>query len=441
MAKAVKVLMLVENLSAPADPRIWREARALKEQGFQVCIISPKGETRDQEKYACIDGIHIYRYRLSTTINKSTDYIKEYATAMCMTLWLSLVVLFRHGFDVIHAANPPDTFFALGLFYRLFGKKYIFDQHDLAPEMFHIKFQDRMKPLYRLLQAFERFSYRTAHLVITTNESQRNMAIERGGCASEKVIVVRNGPDISRFKASEPEPKLKGGRDFLLAYIGVMGVQDGVEYVLQALDELVNKRGRRDVGLVLMGDGDQLPVLKKLARDLKLDPYTNFAGWVAIKDMLRYLTVADIGLSPDPSNELNDRSTMLKTLEYMAMGKPVVAFDLPETHYSAQDAALYATPNRVEEFADHIETLLAHQELREAMGEVGRKRVEEVLCWDHTKLKLWQAYAMLFPGSIVLPDLAERSTAQQTAEEEQSVQIGRENSDVANGTITVTAAK
>jgi glycosyltransferase involved in cell wall biosynthesis len=318
--------MLVENLSVPADPRVWREARALCQAGFQVCIISPRGDGRDQEAYTRIDGIHIYRYKIATAINSCSNYIKEYATVLLMTFWLSLVVWFCHDFDVIHAANPPDIFFALGLFYRLFGKKYIFDQHDLAPEMFHIKFKNRMKPLYLLLSFLERCSYRAAHLVITTNESQKCNAIERGHCPAHKVVVVRNGPDITRRISVEQKPALQKNRRYLLAYLGVISVQDGVEYALYTLDELVHRHGRHDVALVLMGDGDQLPALKRLAYNLHLEEYVHFTGWVASEDMLHYLSAADIGLSPDPSNELNDRSTMLKTMEYMAMGKPVVAW-------------------------------------------------------------------------------------------------------------------
>ncbi|GAC1468097.1 MAG: glycosyltransferase family 4 protein [Ktedonobacteraceae bacterium] len=387
--------MLVENMSAPADPRVWREAQTLHQQGYRVTIICPRGETHDLEAHAYIDGIHIYRYHLNTKIQRSTDYIKEYASAMLNTLGLSLKVWLRHGFDVIHAANPPDTFFAIGLLYRLLGKKFIFDQHDLAPEMFRVKFQDRMQPLYKLLRFCQYCSYRTAHIVITTNESQKRNAIQ-AGCPVEKIFVVRNGPDETRFNTVAPEPELKRGHMYLLAYIGVMGVQDGVDYVLYALNELINKRGRQDVGLVLMGDGEQFQALQNLTRDLNLDDYVHFAGWVGKKDLLRYLSVTDIGLSPDPSNTLNDRSTMLKTMEYMAMGRPIVAFDLPETRYSAQEAALYATPNRIEDFADKVELLLHDEALRAKMGAFGRKRIEEELSWNQTRKHLIRAYETLF---------------------------------------------
>jgi glycosyltransferase involved in cell wall biosynthesis len=411
MPKKHKVLMLVENMSVPADPRVWHEACTLYQSGYHVSVICPKGQSRNREPYICLDGIHIYRYDVPASTNKSSDYIKEFAVAMLRTLGLSYVVWRQQGFDVIHAANPPDLFFTIGLLYRLLGKKYIFDQHDLAPEVFRAKFQGRMKPLYHLLQFFELASYQIANAVITTNESQKQMALNRGHCPPDKVYIVRNGPDIDTFKVMQPEPELKRGKRYLLAYIGVMGAQDGVDIALTVLHDLVHKRGRQDVGLVLMGTGEQEAELQALAHNLNLDDYVNFTGWLDRKDLLRYLTVTDIGISPDPSNALNDCCTMLKTMEYMAMGKPVVAFDLPETHYSAQDAALYATPNRCTEFADKIEILLDNAELRQQMGASGRKRIEEELCWERTKINLWRAYQRLFPDQpSMLPEVEAKET-------------------------------
>lgn len=408
-----KVLLLVENLSVPADPRVWREAQTLIQHNYEVSVICPRGDKRDLEAYSYLDGVHIYRYPLNTEVTRATDYIREYLTAMLRTLGLTFTVWRRHGFDVIHAANPPDTFFLIGRFYQCFGKKYIFDQHDLAPEMFHIKFNDRMKPLYRALKFFEYLSYRTADIVITTNESQKLNAIHRGRCAADKVVVVRNGPDHVQLHTVPRDLELKMGHPYLLAYIGVMGLQDGVDYVLYALNELINKRGRQDIGLVLMGDGDQLTHLKQLTEDLLLNEYVHFAGWVGKQELLRYLSVSDIGLSPDPSNQLNDHSTMLKTMEYMAMGLPIVAFDLLETRYSAQDAALYATSNNIEEYANNIELLLADNELRLKMGAYGRQRVEEELSWLQTRQHLIRAYEKLFgPAPLVDPTQRLKSSLQ-----------------------------
>jgi glycosyltransferase involved in cell wall biosynthesis len=312
-------------------------------------------------------------------------------------------VWFRHGFDIIHAANPPDIFFLVGLFYRFFGKKFIFDLHDLSPEMFKVKFGGRMKVLHKLLLLLERCSIRTAHLVITTNLSQKRFAIERGGCHAKRVLVVRNGPDLRRIRLVPPEPALKQGRRYLLVYVGAMEIQDGIEYALYAMHDLVHKRGRKDVALVLMGDGGHAPALRALAHQLGLDEYVTFLGWTLIEDIVRYLSVADVALSPDPQNGFNEYCTMIKTMEYMAMGIPAVAFDLAETRFSAQEAALYATPNQVEDFTDKIEILLADEALRASMGRLGRTRVEETLNWEHNRQQLLLAYQKLFPGRFEEP--------------------------------------
>jgi glycosyltransferase involved in cell wall biosynthesis len=399
MAKVNKILMLVENISVPLDSRVWPEAKALRDAGFQVSIICPKGVGRDEESFICLEDISIYRYQLPAIGNKYIAYLGEYGFSFVITFLLSLKVLFRRGFDIIHAANPPDMFFLIGLFYRFLGKKYIFDQHDLAPEIFKVKFNGRMKLLYKLQLFLETRSYRTSHLVITSNLSQKKRAIEHGGCHTGKVFVVRNGPNSKQMELAPPEAELKSGRRYLLAYVGFMSSQDGVEYALHALQDLVYERGRQDISLVLMGDGDSAPMLRSLAHELKLDDYVNFTGWIERKDVQRYLSVADVGVTPDPQNGLNENSTMLKTMEYMAMGKPVVSFDLQEARFSAQDAALYAIPNQVEDFADKIETLLDNEELRRKMGEVGRKRIKEELGWEHSKMNLLQAYEAIFPNS------------------------------------------
>jgi len=399
MTKVHKVLMLVENVPAPLDRRVWPEALALREQGFQVSVISPKGPTQYRESHTCIDGIHIYRYSVPQVGPKYIAYFVEYGVSLLMMFCLSLKVWFRHGFDVIHTSNPPDIFFVIGLFYRLFGKKFVFDQHDLAPELFKVMSKGRMKTIYRLMLFLERCTYRTAHLVIVANESFKHIAVKRGGCPASKVFVVRNGPNLKHMKPVTPEPELKRGYRYLLAYVGWMAVQDGIDYTLYALHELVHKRDRQDVSLVLMGDGDYAPELRRLIKELQLEEHVNFLGWTESEDILRYLTVADIGLSPDPQNGLNEHCTMIKTMEYMAMSKPVVAFDLAETHFSAQDAALYAKPNVVEDFADKIEMLLDDEELRHRMGAIGLKRIKEELSWEQSIKNLRLAYETLFSVS------------------------------------------
>ncbi len=395
MPKLPKVLMLVQNLPAPADPRVWAEATTLRDAGFKVSIICPKGRTH-QEARTRIDEIFIYRYRMPAHAGGFKGYCLEYCISLLMTFWLSLEVLLRQGFDVIHAANPPDLFFILGIFYRLFGKKYIFDQHDPVPEMFRAKFQRNTVWIQKSLFFLESCNYQTADLVITSNLSQKRFAIERGGCSPQRVFVVRNGPDLSRMRPVPPEPELKAGRRYLLAYVGIMGMQDGIENTLYALHHLVYERGRQDVLLVLLGDGDCVPSLRALVHTLHLENFVNFAGWVDPEGIPRYLSTADVGLVPDPQNGMNEFCTMVKTMEYMAIGKPIVAFDLAETRFSAQEAALYAVPNQVEDFAQKIETLLDDEDARHRMGAIGLRRIRKELSWENSKEHLLAAYKMLF---------------------------------------------
>ena len=398
MKKKPKVLMLVENVSVPGDPRVWAEAMTLRDAGVLVSIICPNGRTQ-QEAYSCLEGIHIYRYKQPVQGTGIKGYYAEYSRAFLMTLLLSFKVLFQRGFDVLHAANPPDFFFVIGLFYRLLGKKFVFDQHDPAPELFLAKFKGRSGRfmfLQKLLFFCEYCSYRTAHLVIASNLSQKRFALERGHAPGYKVFVVRNGPDLQRMRLVEPDLTLKMGKRYLLAYEGVMGKQDGVEYALYALSHLVYELGREDITLILVGDGDQQRALRDLAGDLRLDDYVNFVGWVAPEDVSYYLSAADLGIVPDPQNGMNEFCTIIKTMEFMALGKPIVAFDLAETRISAQEAALYAVPNRVEDFAEKITILLDDEETRHRMGSIGRKRIEEELSWEYSKRRHLAAYRKLF---------------------------------------------
>lgn len=412
---APKVLMLVENRPAPDDARVWPEALALRDRGFQVSVISPKGAEAYRETHSCIDGIHIYRYDLPTG-DSATAYIAEYAIALVKTFGLSLWVWLRRGFDVVHTANPPDIFFTVGWFYRLFGKRFVFDQHDLSPELFEVLFIEGRVPrksaelLHKLLLCCEWCSYRAANLVIVTNQSIGRIAARRGGCSAQKVAVVRNGPDLRHMQPVAPDPQLKMGRRHLLAYLGVMGAQDGVAYAVHALESLVHRRGRRDVAMVLMGDGAQAPALRALVHELALEEYVRFTGWLPHDDIVRYLSVSDIGLSPDPHNVLNDASTMIKTMEYMALGKPLVAFDLTETRVTAQEAGLYATPNLAEDFANKIEALLDDEALRLRMGALGRKRIEDVLSWDHSTEHLLCAYERLLGRDMSTGHVASEAT-------------------------------
>jgi glycosyltransferase involved in cell wall biosynthesis len=415
--------MIIENDVAPLDTRVWGEAVALRDHGLQVSIICPKGAVgrsifeRYRAPYECREGIHIYRYERPDG-GTSAAYMREYLVALLNTLRLSLTVLVRHGFDVLHVANPPDIFFPMGWFYHLLGKKFVFDQHDLAPEVFQELFARRAhgrsaRLLLKLLYVCERYSYQTADLVIAANESFRRIAIERGSCLPHKVSVVRNACALPQARCPTAAHELKLGRRYLLAYVGVMGVQDGVEYALNALHKLVYARGRRDVTLALIGDGDNVPALRALARAWGLDRYVTFTGWMAGQDVAQSLASADVGLSPEPRNALNERSTMMKIMDYMTMGLPVVAFDLAETRFSAQDAALYASPNSVDDFANKIELLLNSEALRLRMGTAGRMRSQGPLSWERSREQLLRAYDNLLPNVAprrhpALPHVVER---------------------------------
>lgn len=393
-----KVLMVVENRPVPTDVRVWAEARALRELGLEVSIICPGGSLAGSTTHVCLQGIHIYYYRLPGYANHCLAYLLEYTLSLVQTWWLSLRVLHRHGFDVIHAANPPDMFFCLHWFYLLLGKRFVFDQHDLAPEVFQAKFGKRRAYLPSILRWMEKCSYRSSTCIITTNESQYRRAIGRGQCDPRQVFIVRNGPQRERLQPVPAEQELKRGRPYLLVYLGGMESQDGVEYALYTLHTLIYLHGRRDVSLALLGNGGYLPRLKQLARDLHIEAFTHFTGWVDAPEITRYLCAADIGLCPDPLNGLNEYCTTLKSMEYMALGLPIVAFDLVETRYTCQEAALYATPNSVPDFTNQVARLLEEPETRHAMGKRGRALIEERWSWEYSKQQLWHAYISLFPA-------------------------------------------
>jgi len=277
-------------------------------------------------------------------------------------------ILFSEGFDVIHACNPPDTFFLLAAFYKLRGKKFVFDQHDLCPEVYRARFgSPRSNLLLKGLSLLEKLSYKTANLVIATNESYKRIALERGKVREENIFVVRTGPDSEKLKQLESEPELKRGRKYMVCYLGVMGPQDGVDYFLRAAEIITKNHERNDILFVLIGGGDSFNELKRLSIELGLQEHTLFTGRISDSELVRYLSTADVCVGPDPKNELNDNSTMNKIMEYMAMGKPIVSFDLKETRFSAGDAALYAWPNDTEDFSNKILELLGDENKRKEM--------------------------------------------------------------------------
>ena len=397
MALRGSVLHVSENLTLPFDRRVWMELTALRAAGLEVSAICPTGETH-AAPYEVIDGIHIWRYPAPPVASGFLSYVWEFLYCWLWTAWLSLVVLARRGFDVIHAANPPDTFWALALPYKLFGKHYVFDHHDLCPELYVARFgEHRAGNLpHRALRALEWAQFRTADLVISTNESYRQVALTRGRVPPDRVLVVRSGPSRERFATVRAvDPALKRGRCYLVAYLGVMAPQDGVDHLLRAAQVLVHERGRRDITFTLMGAGDSFEGLKALARELKLDEYVVFTGRIPDAEVEVTLATADVCVSPDPLNPLNDVSTMNKVLEYMACGRPVVAFDLREHRFSAGEGASYARPNSDEDLADHIARLLDDPEQRARMGTYNRQRFLDRMAWEHNAGELIRAYERL----------------------------------------------
>ncbi|HEX5393787.1 MAG TPA: glycosyltransferase family 4 protein [Rhodocyclaceae bacterium] len=390
------MLILVENLPSPFDRRVWQEATTLRDAGYVVSIICPTGKGYES-RHEVIDDIEIHRYKLPVEASGARGYVVEYTVAMTHTFGLCWRVFFGKGFDVIHACNPPDLFFLIGGFFKLLGKKFVFDHHDLSPELYEAKFE-RRDFFYRLLLKLERWTFRTADISIATNESYRRTAIERGGMAPDKVFVVRSGPSLERLKILPPDPRLKKGRRYLVGYVGVMGRQEGIDYLLRAAYRLIRVRGRRDIQFGLVGGGTSLEDMIAMAQVLGIEEYITFTGRVSDAEMLAMLNTADVCVNPDVANEMNDKSTMNKIMEYMALGKPIVQFDLTEGRYSAQGASLYAKPNDPEDLATKIEMLLDSAEVRTAMGELGRKRVMQELEWKYEAPKLLAAYECLWRG-------------------------------------------
>jgi len=393
-AYAGKILILVENLPVPFDRRVWLEALTLTEAGYKVSVISPRG--KNDNKYEILQNVSIYRYNPPPQTKGYLSYAWEFLYCWFMTFVLSIKVLFCEKFDVIQACNPPDTFFLIGAIYKIFGKRFVFDQHDLSPETYLVRFKKKGGLIYNLLLFLERLTFKTADVVISTNHSIRDIAVKRGKVKEEDLFVVRTGPDLNRLKEVRAAPELKRNKKYLVCYLGVMGPQDGVDYLLKSIRWIVRGQNRKDIQFALIGKGDYTDNLKAMCDDLDLNGFVHFTGRIPDDELVAYLSTADVCVSPDPKNGLNEYHTMNKTLEYMAMGKPVVAFDLKETRVSAGDAAVYAKPNDYEELGSLILDLLDNETRREIMGEIGRRRIEEELGWEHTKRNLIEAYKRVF---------------------------------------------
>ena len=388
-----RILIVVENLPLPFDRRVWQEANALKDKGAEVFIICPKSDNYP-ESFEEINGIKIYRHSLWLEAEKKWEYFLEYISALFFEFVLTLWIFFKHGLDVIHACNPPDLIFLVALSFKFLGTKFIFDHHDINPELYLAK--DNSKDIfYKMLVTAEKLTFWLADISIATNKSYKEVAVKRGNMDPDKVFIVRSGPDLNRLKILEPKDKYKNGKDYLVGYVGVIGQQEGLKYLVDAVDYVVNEKNRRNIQFTCIGDGPYLHKVKKYARKKDVQNFLNFTGRLPDKEMLEILNTADICVNPDEYNEMNDKSTMNKIMEYMALGKPIVQFDLKEGRYSAREASLYANPNDSVNLARKILELIDAPEKRENMGKQGLNRVKQKLIWDKEKENLYEAYNYL----------------------------------------------
>ena len=384
------VLVLVENMSVPADRRVWAEARALVSLGHRISVVCPRGTSRDLEEREELEGVTIHRFHHREAKAGPWSYLREYGSALRDMRRLARAIDRERRVDVVHVCNPPDVLFLAVRRLRRRGARLVFDHHDLVPELYEARFGRRGGALYRAALRFEQQTFRAADVVLSPNESYRRIAIERGGKPPEDVFVVRIAPDLSRFTATSPDPKLRRGKRHLIAYAGTIGPQDGVDHALRALRDLGGRRD--DWHAVIAGSGDWRDDAIALSHELELGDRAEFPGHLGDEELIRLLSTADVCLSPEPKNALNDASTMIKVVEYMALAKPVVAYDLTETRFSAGDAALYAPPSDASALASCVDRLLDDDALRLTMGAEGRRRIENELSWARSVESLEQAY-------------------------------------------------
>lgn len=389
---APRVLMLLENNPFPQDVRVRQEAKALVTAGYEVSVICPSA--KGQKWIDTVDGVTVYRYPAPPSINRMMGYLLEYGYSMVAIFGLSLWVAIRQGIDIVHAHCPPDLFVFMGIFYKAFGKRFVYDHHDLAPELYSTRFSGKPKGLfYNVLIWLEKLSCRFADCVIATNQSYKQVEMERGRVPEERIVIVRNGPDLDQLGQTDPATRNRFNGITAVVYAGVMGYQDGLDYLLRALACLRDDLGRADFVCTLVGDGDASKSLDALVAQLSLANHVVFTGWVTPSEVVQYLSAADICVAPEPDDAYNNLSTAIKLMEYMAMSKPIVAFDLREHRITAQEAALYARPNDEFDFARKIADLIDDPNLRHRLGRSGRFRVETQYAWHHQERHLLKAYA------------------------------------------------
>jgi glycosyltransferase involved in cell wall biosynthesis len=390
-----RILIIVQNLPLPFDRRVWLECQALVSAGYRVAAVCPKA-SEDDPAYQVLDEVELYKYRPYAPGGSKLSFIAEYAYSFLATAWQTVKARRRGRFAVIQACNPPDIFWPIALFFRALERtKFVFDHHDLCPELFESRFPGGPRLPYKGLRALERRTHRSADHVISTNASYRDIAINRSGKAPQDVTIVRTGPDPDRLKRGPEEPELRRGHKYLAAYIGVMGPQDGVDIVIRAAGIVVRELGRDDIAFTLIGKGDCFGELVALRDELGLAGHVEFTGRAPDELVTRIMSTAHAGLSPDPKNPLNDVSTMNKSMEYMAFELPVVAFDLHETRVSVDDAGVYVRPNDVREYAEAIVALMDDEVKRAELGKLGRERVEQELAWNHQQRAYLDVYDSL----------------------------------------------
>jgi len=395
MNKERKILIIVENLPVPFDTRVWQEATTLAANGYTVSVICPTGKGYDKEEET-LEGVHIFRHKLPPEGNGAVGYAREYGSALRAELRLAKKIYKEIGFDVIHGCNPPDDIYLVASFFKKYGVRYVFDHHDICPELFEAKFGNTKSLLYKSQVWLERQTYRHCTFAFVTNESYRKIAIERDKMPPEKVIVLRSGPRLERMRILPPDPSIRRGYPYMVGYVGVIGQQEGIEYILQAAQYI--KQHENNVFWGIVGGGPHWEALKKQASDMGLDDCVEFTGRVDDETMLRYLNTADVCVNSDTYNAMNDKSTMNKVLEYMALGKPIVQFDLTEGRFSAQEASLYAKRNDAVDMAQKIKELLQDPEKRAHMGAYGRNRILNELSWEKTSKALLEGYEKFFTG-------------------------------------------
>lgn len=410
--KKRKILIIVENLPVPFDSRVWKEACALQQHGYGVSVLSPRGKGF-KKVHEVLEGVHIYRHPMPSEGNTPFGYIAEYTAALFWQSLFSWWIFFARGFQVIQGCNPPDNIFLIALPFRIFGVKYMFDHHDANPELYLSKY-GRRDLLYRMQVWLEKLTYRSSKVVMATNESYGRIATDRGGLDPGHVFVVRNGPDLEKFHLVAEQPRLKYGKQFLVGYVGTMSVQEGLDILIAAAAR-IREQGRTDVHFTCVGGGPGLPALRQMVKDNKLEDMFNCTGRIPDQDLLEILSTSDVCVNPDRPCEMNDISTMIKVAEYMALGKPIVQFDLKEGRFTAGEASLYCNSNdQVNDFARKILWLCDHPEERRKMGEIGRRRVEQQLAWKYSVGNLLAAYECAFstlPSAVAKPATSESAPA------------------------------